>query len=77
MVDVISLYYLYEQQDIIEIKWIYGHHNPADFMTKTKLSLALKTLINSNLMNMSTTEWVEWVNINKGVQALNNFRKNC
>ena len=35
-------------------------------MTKAKPSLALKTLIDSNLINISTTEWVEQVNMKQG-----------
>ena len=34
-----------------------------DFMTKTKPPLALKMLINSNLINISTMDYVEWANI--------------
>ena len=56
MVDMMSLRQLYERQKITEVKWIQGYHNPANFMTKTKPSSALKTLINTNRINISTTE---------------------
>ena len=59
MVDVMSLCQSYERQEITKVKWIYGHHNPADSMTKAKPSSALKTLIDTNCINISTTEWVE------------------
>lgn len=36
MVDEMSLRLLYKQQEIIEVKWIYGHQNLADFMTQAK-----------------------------------------
>lgn len=58
MVNVISLYQLYKRREITKVKWIYRHHNSAYFMIKTKLSLALKTLIITNCINISTTEWV-------------------
>ncbi len=63
MVDVMNLRQLYEQQEITEVKWIYKYHNLTDFMTKAKPSSALKTLINSNYINISTTEYVEWVSM--------------
>ena len=59
MVDVMSLCQSYEHREITEVKWIRGYHNPANSMTKTKLSSALNTLINSNRINISTTEWLE------------------
>ena len=59
MVDVMSLRQSYERREITEIKWIHGHHNPADSMTKAKASSALKTVIDTNRINISTTEWVE------------------
>ena len=36
-------------------------NNPADSMIKTKGSSALKTLIDTNLINLATVEWVERV----------------
>lgn len=59
MVDVMSLWQSYEQREIIEVKWIHGHYNSADSMTKAKPSSALKTLIDTNRINISITEWVE------------------
>ena len=63
MVDMMSLRQLYERREITEVKWIHGHYNPADSMTKAKPSSALKTLINTNRINISTTEWVERANM--------------
>lgn len=56
MVDVISLHQSYKQQKIIEVKQIYGYHKLADSMLKAKLLSALKTLIDSNCINISTME---------------------
>lgn len=63
MVDVMSLHQLYKLHEITEVKRIYGHHNLIDFMTKDKILLALKTLIDSNYINISITEWVKRVKI--------------
>lgn len=56
MVDVMSLRQLYERQEITKVKWIYGHYNPVDSMTKVKPSAVLKILINTNHINISITE---------------------
>ena len=60
MVDLIYLYQAYERREIIKVKWINGKDNLADAMTKAKLYQALKTLINTNKLNLEVTEWVEW-----------------
>lgn len=59
MIDVMSLRQWYERREQTEIKWIYGHNNPADLMTKSKLFSALKTLIDTNRINLDITEWIE------------------
>lgn len=38
------------------MKLIHEHNNPADLMTKIKPLLILKTFINRNHINISTTE---------------------
>ena len=35
------------------------NNNPVDSMIKAKKSSALKTLIDTNLINLATVEWVE------------------
>ena len=59
MIDVMSLRQSYERRGIAEIKWIYGCNNPADYLTKSKASPALKAVIDTNCINLSTAEWVE------------------
>lgn len=54
-----SLSQSYKEQKIIKVKQIHGHYNLADSMTRTKLLLALKMIINSNCINISITKWVE------------------
>ena len=43
----------------MEVKWISGRNNSANAMIKAKLCQALKTLINTNKLNLKVTEWVE------------------
>jgi hypothetical protein len=43
----------------MEVKWISSGNNPADAITKAKPCQALKTLINTNKLNLEVMEWVE------------------
>jgi hypothetical protein len=63
MVDLMCLRQSYERREIAEIKWINGDSNPADAMTKPKPCQALKDLINTNMVNLQVTEWVERVGV--------------
>ena len=40
----------------MEVKWIKSENNPADTIIKAKLCQALKTLINTNKLNLKITE---------------------
>jgi hypothetical protein len=59
MVDLMCLRQAYERREITEVKWISGKDNPADAMTKAKPCQALKTLIDTNKLDLKVTEWVE------------------
>ena len=59
MINIMSLRQSYKKQEIIEIKWIHGQNNSADSMTKAKPDIALKTIIETNHINLSTIEWIE------------------
>jgi len=59
MIDLMCLHQAYERREIIEVKWINGRDNPADIITKAKPYQALKTLIDTNKLNLKVTEWVE------------------
>ena len=59
MVDLMCLYQAYERRKITEVKWINSGNNPVDAMTKAKPCQALKTLIDTNKLNLKVTEWVE------------------
>ncbi len=59
MIDVMCLRQAYERREITEVKWIQGDTNPADSMTKTKPSNALKRLLDTNMLELEVVEWVE------------------
>jgi hypothetical protein len=59
MIDIMSLRQSYEQREITEVRWIDGRDNPADAMTKTTPCGALKTLINTNQLEVRVDGWVE------------------
>jgi hypothetical protein len=50
---------VYKRREIAEVKWINGDTNPADSMTKSKPSNALKLLIDTNKVDLVAQEWVE------------------
>jgi len=58
-VDLICLRQVYKQCEITEVKWIRGGNNPIDTITKAKPCQALKTLINTNKLNLEVNKWVK------------------
>ena len=48
MINVMCLCQSYKRREIAKVKWIDGDSNPVDAMTKSKPSLALKQLIDTN-----------------------------
>jgi hypothetical protein len=59
MMNVMILRQCYERREITEMKWVHETNNSVDSMTKIKSSSALKTVIDTNRINLDTTEWVE------------------
>ena len=59
MIDVISMRKAYKRREIAQVKWIASKSNPADFITKSKLTNALKNLINTNKIDIQVQEWVK------------------
>jgi len=59
MVNLIYLRQLYKRRIITEIKWINGDLNPIDAIIKANACNALRNLINTNIINLNTKEWVE------------------
>jgi hypothetical protein len=59
MIDVMILRQFYERRKITEMKWVHEINNFVDFMTKSKSSSALRTMIDINQINLDISEWVE------------------
>jgi hypothetical protein len=59
MIDLMSLRQSYERQEITEVRWISGESNPADAMTKARPCRALQALIDTNMLHIEATAWVE------------------
>jgi hypothetical protein len=59
MIDLMCLRQSYERREIAEIRWIDENINFADAMTKSKLCNALIKLIDTNIIELKITEWVE------------------
>ena len=59
MVDLIYLRQLYKRREIVEIKWINRGSNSIDTIIKLRPYQALKDLINTNIVKLQVTEWVE------------------
>ena len=56
MIDIMCLRQAYERREVAEVKWIKGESNPADAMTKTKPSTALKQLVDINKIKLEVEE---------------------
>jgi hypothetical protein len=59
MIDLMCLRQSYERREIAEIRWIDENINLADAMTKSKLCNVLIKLIDTNIIELKITEWVE------------------
>lgn len=59
MVDIMCLREAYERREITEIRWIDGKSNPADAMTKGDPCDALERLIDTNIISVKASGWVE------------------
>ena len=59
MVNLIYLRQAYKQCKITKVKQISGNNNLADAITKAKPCQALKTLINTNKLDLKVNEQVE------------------
>ena len=61
MINIIYLYQLYKRREIAGVKQINGDSNPIDAITKSKLLLAFKRLININQIKLKTVKWVKCI----------------
>ena len=64
IINIICLHQLYKRREIAKVKWINGDSNPIDAITKSKLLLAFRQLININQIKLKTVEWVEYTTDN-------------
>jgi hypothetical protein len=65
MIDVMTLRQFYERREITEMIWIHDINNPVDSMIKIKPSTVLKTMIDTNKINLNITEWVKRATANQ------------
>ncbi|KAI0994375.1 hypothetical protein K3495_g13807 [Podosphaera aphanis] len=59
MVDVQALRQSYERREISEIRWVNGHDNLADAMTKQNPNKALEKFISLNKITVRLEGWVD------------------
>ncbi len=59
MIDLMCLRQSYKRRKIAEIRWINEDNNLADAITKSKFCNALIKLIDTNIIELKITEWVE------------------
>jgi hypothetical protein len=59
MIDLMCLRQSYERRKIAEIRWIDEDSNSADAMIKSKSCNVLIKLIDSNIIELKITEWIE------------------
>ena len=59
IINIIYLRQLYKRCKIAKVKWINGDSNPIDTITKSKLLLAFKRLININQIKLKIVKWVK------------------
>jgi hypothetical protein len=59
MIDLMCLRQFYERRQIAEIRWTDEDSNSADTMTKSKFCNALIKLIDTNIIELKITEWIE------------------
>jgi len=52
MIDIMALRQSYERREIAEIRWINGHDNPADAVTKAAPHHALERFIDTNELSI-------------------------
>ena len=52
MIDIMALRQMYERRELFEIRWINGHNNPADAMTKLTPNKTLETFIDTNKLRI-------------------------
>jgi hypothetical protein len=58
IIDLMYLRQSYQRREITEVVWIKGEENAADAMTKKKCCNALKNMVDTNKLTITTNGWV-------------------
>jgi hypothetical protein len=61
MIDLMCLRQFYERRKITKIRWIDDEFNSVDVMTKSNSCQALSRLIDTNIIDLRISEWIERV----------------
>jgi len=59
MIDIMAIRQSYERRELQEIRWINGHDNPADAMTKSNANKALERFLDTNRLQIRVEGWVK------------------
>lgn len=59
MIDIMALRQMYERRELFDVRWINGHDNPADTMTKSTPNKALETFLDTNALRIRVEGWVK------------------
>ena len=59
MIDIMAIRESYESRELSEIRWINGHDNPADAMTKSNPNRSFEKFLNSNQLRIRIDGWVD------------------
>jgi hypothetical protein len=59
MIDLMCLRQSYERKEITKIRWIDDESNSVDVMTKSNSCQTFNRLIDTNIINLKTSDWVE------------------
>jgi hypothetical protein len=65
IIDLMCLRQSYERRKITKIRWIDDESNSVDVMTKSNSCQTLIRLIDTNIMDLKTSEWIERINQNE------------
>jgi hypothetical protein len=58
MIDIMALREAYKRGELKDIRWIDGHDNPADAMTKATANASIEQLVDTNKLELRVQGWV-------------------
>jgi hypothetical protein len=74
MIDLMCLRQFYERRKITKIRWIDDNNNLVDVMTKIISCQTLSKLIDTNIIDLKISEWVERVEKSE-IETISSFSK--